>query len=102
MAKEKMTMDEAYTCPRCGCQAVNVGLMEQIFDDARSEDVTCMRCQSSWRVFYKMLDFNKKTLNITHTPLEDTNKVEAMEDTINTDCSAVADDTTQLSIAEET
>ena len=73
MAKEKMTMDEAYTCPRCGSQTVRVGEMEQIFDDARSEDVACTKCESSWRVFYKMTDFNTKVLNITDTPIEDEN-----------------------------
>lgn len=70
MSKENMTMDEAYTCPRCGGQAVSVGAMEQILSDARSEEITCMKCGSSWMVYYKMLDFNKKVLNITDTPLE--------------------------------
>lgn len=101
MSKEKMTMDEAYTCPRCGSQYVNVGEMEQIFDDARSEDVTCMKCQSTWRVFYRMLDFNKKTLNITNTPLEDENDVEVTEDVITTDCHVVNDDSTEPGILEE-
>lgn len=71
MSKEKLTMDEAYTCPRCGGQAVNVGAMEQIFSDARSEEISCMKCGSSWMVYYKMHDFNTKILNITDTPLED-------------------------------
>lgn len=71
MSKENMTMDEAYTCPRCGGQAVNVGAMEQIFSDARSEEITCMKCGSSWMVYYKMFDFNTKNLNITETPIED-------------------------------
>ena len=122
MAKEKMTMDEAYTCPRCGSQYVNVGEMEQIFDDARSEDITCMKCQSTWRVFYRKLDFNKKTLNITDTPLEDTNAVEidadgvlgdsdpavneaevtdVAEDVVNTDCHVVNEDGTKPGIIEE-
>lgn len=105
MVKEKMTMDEAYTCPRCGSQYVNVGEMEQIFDDARSEDVTCMKCQSTWRVFYRMLDFNKKTLNITNTPLEDEHDVEVKadvaRDVITTDCHVVNDDGTNPSIVEE-
>lgn len=80
MAKKKMTMDEAYTCPKCGGQYVNVGMMEQILDDARSEDISCMKCQSTWRVSYRMSDFNKKTLNITDTPLEDSNEVEVNAD----------------------
>ena len=71
MSKENMTMDEAYTCPRCGGQVVNVGAMEQIFSDARSEEITCMKCGSSWMVYYKMFDFNTKNLNITETPIED-------------------------------
>ena len=123
MIKEKMTMDEAYTCPRCGSQYVNVGEMEQIFDDARSEDITCMKCQSTWRVFYRMLDFNKKTLNITDTPLEDAHEVDVnadgvlgdfdpvvaevddaavAEDVITTDCHVVNEDGSTLSIVEET
>lgn len=76
MSKEKLTMDEAYTCPRCGGQAVNVGAMEQIFSDARSEKISCMKCGSSWMVYYKMHDFNTKTLNITDTPLEDESTAE--------------------------
>lgn len=121
MAKEKMTMDEAYTCPRCGSQYVNVGEMEQIFDDARSEDITCMKCQSAWRVFYRMIDFNRKMLNITDTPLEDTNAVEvnaesvlkdsdcavaevtdAVEDIVNTDCHVVKEEGTKSSLIKET
>ena len=74
MAKEKLTMDEVYTCPRCGSQTVRVGEMEQIFDDARSEDVACIKCGSSWRVFYKMTEFNTKVLNITDTPIVDDNE----------------------------
>jgi hypothetical protein len=121
MAKEKMTMDEAYMCPRCGSQYVSVGEMEQIFDDARSEDVTCLKCQSTWRVFYRMLDFNKKTLNITDIPLEDTHDVEVnadgvledvdpvvtevsheAEDVITTDCHVVNEDGKKPGIVEET
>lgn len=116
MANEKMTMDEAYTCPRCGSQYVTVGEMEQIFDDARSEDVSCMKCQSTWRVFYKMLDFSKKTLNITNTPLQnevnsdgvsgDMDPVVAeasdkAEDFITTDCHVVNEDGTKPGIMEE-
>ena len=123
MVNEKMTMDEAYTCPRCGSQYVSVGEMEQIFDDARSEDITCMKCQSTWRVFYKMFDFNKKTLNITNTPLEDASDVETKaddvlgdfdtvvaetpdaeraEDIITTDCHVVNEDGTKPGLVEET
>lgn len=79
MSKENMTMDEAYTCPRCGGQAVNVGAMEQIFSDARSEEITCMKCGSSWMVYYKMFDFNTKNLNITETPIEDETRTDVNE-----------------------
>lgn len=102
MDKENMTMDEAYTCPRCGSQYVHIGEMEQIFDDARSEDITCMKCQSTWRVFYKMFDFNKKTLNITDTPLEEVPDVEVNADVITTHCHVVNEDGTKPGIAEET
>lgn len=71
MDKKKMTMDEAYTCPRCGGQYVTVGEMEQIFDDARSEDISCMKCGSSWTVFYKMSDFKTKVLNITTDEIQE-------------------------------
>jgi transcription elongation factor Elf1 len=103
MNTEKMTMDEAYTCPRCGNQHVDVGNMEKIFDDARSEDVTCMRCQSTWRIYYKMFDFNKKTLNITDTPFEDTNNVEVFsDDVIRTDCHVVNEDGVKPGIVDKT
>lgn len=82
MSKENMTMDEAYTCPRCGGQAVNVEAMEQIFSDARSEEVTCMKCGSSWMVYYKMFDFNTKNLNITDTPIEDEIRININKDGI--------------------
>lgn len=80
MANNMMTMDEAYTCPRCSGMSVDVGEMEQIFSDARSEHVTCMNCGSTWRVYYKMLDFNKKILNITDAPLESTSDIQASDD----------------------
>lgn len=79
MSKENMTMDEAYTCPRCGGQAVDVGALEQIFSDARSEEITCMKCGSSWMVYYKMFDFNTKILNITDTPIEDETADEVLD-----------------------
>ena len=75
MANNPMTMDEAYTCPRCSGMAVNVGEMEQLFSDARSEHVTCMNCGSTWRVCYKMLEFSKKIINITDAPLESTSAI---------------------------
>ena len=119
MAKENMTMDEAYTCPRCGGQAVNVGAMEQIFSDARSEEITCMNCGSSWMVYYKMFDFNKKTLNITDTLIDEDAGVEVTsndiledadssvaevvaDDVINMDCHVVNEDGTKPGIIEET
>ena len=91
MSKENMTMDEAYTCPRCGGQAVNVGAMEQIFSDARSEEITCMKCGSSWIVYYKMFEFNTKNLNITDTPIDDETKTGITEDGILEDKQDVAD-----------
>lgn len=101
MSKENMTMDEAYTCPRCGGQSVNVGAMEQIFSDARSEEITCMKCGSSWMVYYKMFDFNTKTLNITNTPIEDETNTDINEDEILNevpDYHAVTDDGTEPEI----
>ena len=117
MSKENMTMDEAYTCPRCGGQAVNVGAMEQIFSDARSEKITCMTCGSSWMVYYKMFDFNTKNLNITDTPIEDEIRININKDGIFEDkqdssdqveidpsllqeipCTVVTDDGTKLRI----
>ena len=117
MSKENMTMDEAYTCPRCGGQAVNVGAMEQIFSDARSEKITCMKCGSSWMVYYKMFDFNTKNLNITDTPIEDEIRININKDGIFEDkqnssdqveidpsllqeipCTVVTDDVTKLRI----
>lgn len=117
MSKENMTMDEAYTCPRCGGQAVNVGAMEQIFSDARSEKITCMKCGSSWMVYYKMFDFNTKNLNITDTPIEDELRININKDGIFEDkqdssdqveidpsllqeipCTVVTDDVTKLRI----
>ena len=117
MSKENMTMDEAYTCPRCGGQAVNVGAMEQIFSDARSEKITCMKCGSSWMVYYKMFDFNTKNLNITDTPIEDEIRININKDGIFEDkensadqveidssllqeipCTVVTDDGTKLKI----
>lgn len=82
MSKENMTMDEAYTCPRCGGRTVNVGAMEQIFNDARSEEITCMNCGSSWMVYYRMFDFNTKNLNITDTPIKDETNIAINKDGI--------------------
>ena len=118
MAKEKMTMDEAYTCPRCGSQYVNVGEMEQIFDDARSEDISCMKCGSSWRVFYKMSDFNTKVLNITTDKIQEdepefsnvldtavesasSEETSVLEDAENTDCHIVSEDGVKPGLVEE-
>ena len=117
MSKENMTMDEAYTCPRCSGQIVNVGAMEQIFSDARSEKITCMKCGSSWMVYYKMFDFNTKNLNITDTPIEDEIRININKDGIFEDkqdssdqveidpsllqeipCTVVTDDGTKLRI----
>lgn len=69
MSKEKLSIDEAYTCPRCGGQEVVVEGMEQIFEDARSESVRCLKCASSWRVYYKMTELNTKVTNISDIPL---------------------------------
>ena len=117
MSKENMTMDEAYTCPRCGGQIVNVGAMEQIFSDARAEKITCMKCGSSWMVYYKMFDFNTKNLNITDAPIEDEIRININKDGIFEDkqdssdqveidpsllqeipCTVVTDDGTKLRI----
>lgn len=117
MSRENMTMDEAYTCPRCGGQDVNVGSMEQIFSDARAEEITCMKCGSSWMVYYKMFDFNTKNLNITDTPIEDEIRININKDGIFEDkqdssdqveidpsflqeipCTVVTDDGTKLRI----
>lgn len=80
MSNKLMTMEEAYTCPRCSGMAVDVGEMEQIFSDARAEHVTCTNCGSTWRVYYKMSDFNRKIINISDTPLEVTSDIQLGED----------------------
>ena len=102
MSKEKLTMDEAYTCPRCGGQHVNVGAMEQIFSDARSEEISCMKCNSSWIVYYKMSDFNTKLLNITDTPLEDSVSIGADRDFVESLSVVQADGSVELASENKT
>lgn len=57
--KTEMTIEEAFTCPKCGGLKVNLNDIKQLFEDARYEDCTCMDCGSQWRVYYKMKEMNK-------------------------------------------
>lgn len=66
-----MNIDEAYKCPNCGKQEVNIDGMEQIFEDARSEVAVCRHCNAAWRVYYKMADINTKILHMPEPAPED-------------------------------
>lgn len=78
-----MNIDEAYKCPNCGKQEVNIDDMEQIFEDARSEVAVCRHCNAAWRVYYKMTDINVKVLHMPEPLAEenttDTDVIEVTE-----------------------
>lgn len=68
-----MNIDEAYKCPNCGKQEVNIDGMEQIFEDARSEVAVCRHCNAAWRVYYKMADINVKVLYMPESTVTEKN-----------------------------
>lgn len=57
--KDEMTIEQAFTCPKCEATRVNLDNIAQLFEDARYEDCTCMECGTKWRVYYKMKEINK-------------------------------------------
>lgn len=79
-----MNIDEAYKCPTCGKQEVNIAGMEQIFKDARSEVAVCRHCNAAWRVYYKMTDINVQVLHMPEPAV-------AEENTTDTEVTEVAE-----------